>query len=167
LKKRNFKMASKPTTGFALSLVGGIFVLLGAASVMLLGALFSFLPIVGKGISLVGDFGLVCGLVMILGSVMMYWKPSQHAIWGIIVLVFSVLSWVGTFGGFIVGFILGLVGGVLGISWKPSGVPVNMTVRNVTPSSSQQAVQGGSFCSSCGSPIPSGARTCSACGAPA
>jgi hypothetical protein len=168
-------MSSKPTTAFALSLVGSVFVLLGAASVMFIGKLLSFLPIIGGtaggAVSLVGDVGLLSGVMMILGSIMMYWKPSQHAIWGAIVLVFSAVSWVGAFGGLLIGFILGLVGGILGITWKSHGVPANVTVRNVTPASSQRqqtvAQQGGSFCASCGSPLQSGARACSACGAPA
>ena len=161
-------MTSKPTTAFALSLVGGIFVLLGGLSVMMLGAISSFLPILGKGIALVGDFGALCGVAMLLGGVLMYVMPDRHLIWGILVLVFSILSWVGAFGGFAIGFLLGLVGGIMGIMWKPSGVAVNVNVGNVSAQGRQQAVaQMQGTCSNCGSPLPNGAKVCSACGAPA
>lgn len=36
----------------------------------------------------------------------------------ILVLVFSILSWVGAAGGFIIGFLLGLIGAILGLTWK-------------------------------------------------
>jgi hypothetical protein len=139
-----------------------------------IGKLLSFLPFAGTAsntISLFGDIGLISGVAMLLGSILMYWKPSHHGIWGALVLVSSIVSWVGAFGGIVIGFVLGLVGGILGIAWKPSGIDANVPVRNVTPLSSQRqqtvAQQGGSFCSSCGSPLPSGARVCNACGAPA
>ena len=161
-------MTSKPTTAFALSLVGGIFVLLGGLSVMMLGAILSFLPILGKGFALVGDIGALCGVVMLVGGALMYVMPDRHLIWGILVLVFSILSWVGAIGGFAIGFLLGLVGGILGIVWKPSGVAVNVNLRNVASQGHQQAVtQMQGTCSNCGSPLPSGARVCSACGGPA
>ena len=49
---------------------------------------------------------------MLFGAVMLYAKPEQHHVWGAMVLIFSIASRFGTFGGFVVGFILGLVGGI-------------------------------------------------------
>jgi hypothetical protein len=169
-------MSSKPTVAFALSIVGGVFVLIGAEAMRVIGNFLSFLPFAGTAsntISLLGDIGLLSGVLMLVGSIMMYLKPGHHGIWGALVLVGSIVSWIGAFGGVVMGFVLGLVGGILGIAWKPSGLDANVTMRNVTSLSSQrqqtvtQQQQGGSFCSSCGSPLPSGARVCNACGAPA
>jgi hypothetical protein len=171
-------MSNKPTTAFAFSIVGAIFVLLGGLSVMMLGAIFgtifSFIPTFGKavgtGISLVGAVGVLSGVVMLAGAVLMYILPEKHAIWGGLTLVFSCVSWIGAFGGFAIGFVLGLVGGILGIVWKPSEGAIKVPVRNVTPSGqrgqAQQQQQRLSRCSSCGTPLVSGATACKQCGAP-
>jgi len=45
-------------------------------------------------------------------------KVGARRTWGILILVFSVLSFVGL-GGFVVGAIFGIVGGVLALRWKP------------------------------------------------
>ncbi len=62
--------------------------------------------------------GLAAGIVVLAGSVLLYSRPQQASTWGILVLVFSVLSLFGM-GGFFVGAILGLLGGALALSWKP------------------------------------------------
>lgn len=49
---------------------------------------------------------------------MIYRKPAQKTAWGVVILVFSILSIV-TGGGFIIGFILGIIGGALALAWKP------------------------------------------------
>jgi hypothetical protein len=45
-------------------------------------------------------------------------KVGQRRTWGILILVFSVLSFIGL-GGFVIGAILGIVGGVLILRWRP------------------------------------------------
>ena len=50
---------------------------------------------------------------------MLYTNPGSRSIWGILIIVFSVLSFFG-FGGFIIGAILGIIGGVLALRWKPA-----------------------------------------------
>ncbi len=63
--------------------------------------------------------GLVSGVMVTIGAVMLNAHPSEHMAWGIIILVFSVISLLGM-GGFVVGAILGIVGGTLSLSWKPT-----------------------------------------------
>lgn len=61
--------------------------------------------------------GVISGAVILLGAVMLYVRPSEARTWGLIILVFSILS-LPAMGGFFVGAILGIVGGVLTISGK-------------------------------------------------
>jgi len=65
--------------------------------------------------------GLASGALVILGSVMLYSRPSENQIWSSVILAFSVLSILGAMGGFMVGLLLGVLGGVFGLVWKPSG----------------------------------------------
>ena len=67
-------------------------------------------------------FGLVCGIIVLLSSIMLRFMPSQRQTWGIFILVFSILSFFG-FGGFIVGAVLGIVGAVMILRWKPPPLP--------------------------------------------
>lgn len=70
-------------------------------------------------------FGLICGVIVLLSAVMLRFKPSQRQTWGILILVFSVLSFFG-FGGFIAGAVLGIVGGIMILRWKPPLQPAPM-----------------------------------------
>lgn len=113
-------MAEKPTGAFVLSLIGGIFLILGAMIWFVVGALFSFFPTLGLGFATLGTIGLVLALIVIVGGVMMFMKPEQHTAWGAIILILSFVSIPFTFAGVIIGFILTLVGGILGLVFKPT-----------------------------------------------
>ena len=128
-------MGLQETTKIAsiLSLIGGILMLIASAASSIwfisgglviggmmsgyhtmmgnLGTLNSFIG----GLSLIG---LVSGIFVIIGAIMVNTRPIEHASWGLIILVFSITSFLGT-GGFIIGAILGIMGGVLAMSWKP------------------------------------------------
>jgi hypothetical protein len=52
-----------------------------------------------------------------LAAIMFYRNPAHKTLWGIVVLVLSVIS-IFSGGGFIVGLILGIIGGALALSWK-------------------------------------------------
>ena len=100
-----------------------------------------------------GIFGLwavICGVAMIMGGVMMNSHPDQHVAWGVVVLIFSILS-LGGLGGLGVGFILGLAGGALGIAWRP---PLASAVQ--TPFLR--------FCPACGKTVDPTAKFCLSCG---
>ncbi len=118
-------MAEKPTAAFVLSLIGGIFILLGGALIAAIAGMFSgaFSMLgfgdFGLGVALLGSLGLIFGLIIIIGGVMMYVRPQQHVMWGVIVLVLSIVSIPFSLAGFIIGFILALVGGILGLVFKP------------------------------------------------
>ncbi len=69
-------------------------------------------------VGLIGVFGLVTGAIVLVSSVMLLTNTGQRRTWSVLILVFSVLSFIGL-GGFVVGAALGIVGGALVLRWKP------------------------------------------------
>jgi hypothetical protein len=114
----------KPTAGFVLSLVGGIFWVIQALVFVVLASLLESMGLIagfgGAGMigGLLAGVSFVFAILIILGGVMMFVKPPQAKIWGILVLVFAVIGFLFG-GGFFIGSILALIGGILGLVWKP------------------------------------------------
>ena len=75
--------------------------------------------IVSGFVGLMGAFGLVSGAVILASSVMLLMNKGERRTWSILILVFSVLSFVGM-GGFLIGAVLGIVGGALALRWRPT-----------------------------------------------
>ncbi|MGD0330392.1 MAG: DUF6114 domain-containing protein [Nitrososphaeria archaeon] len=101
-----------------------------------------------------GLWGVVCGIIMIVGGTMMNGHPDQHNMWGTIVLVFPILSLAG--GGLIIGFILGLIGGALSIAWRPQMVE---PPQRFTPTQTTNL----RICTNCGNAVETNARFCPSC----
>ena len=111
------------SSAFALSLVGGILIIFGG---ILMGLLFSHFQTWMNGMMGGGMMGgmmggwffgipLIAGILVILGAVMMNIRPQETTLWGIVVLVFSVIGFTGM-GLSIVGAIIGIIGGAMAIS---------------------------------------------------
>lgn len=97
---------AKPTIAFALSLIAGIIYSITGVLIAIASALY-------------GGFGLACGIVMIVGSMMMNGENrSRIRIGAIMVLIFTIIGQFFNILDFI-GFILGVIGSVLGLMWKP------------------------------------------------
>ena len=123
-------MEEKPTAAFILSLIGGMLILLPGLFVTI--AFNSYGLYEGEHMmgwhmmgwnmmwfsTLAGFIGLASGIMIIIGSLMLYSRPKEATVWGTIIVAFSVISLVGM-GGFFVGFVLGLIGGILALTWKP------------------------------------------------
>jgi hypothetical protein len=77
-------------------------------------------------VSAIAIFGLICGTIVLVSSVMLRFMPAQRQTWGTLTLVFSILSFFG-FGGFIVGAVLGIVGSIMILRWKPPPPPATTT----------------------------------------
>jgi hypothetical protein len=95
-----------------------VYVALGAW----LGSAIDFIGLGGWGYSLVifGVLGLVWGILTLVGAIMINSGDRNKVRTGsILVLIFSIISWVGALGGFFIGFLLGLIGAILGLTWKP------------------------------------------------
>lgn len=123
-------MEEKPTTAFILSLIGGILIFLGTLyfviSNVVLWSIFASLGFLGFppiNIALVvalSLWGVICGTLTVVGAILID-SGEIHKVknGSILVLVFSILSWIGADAGLLVGFVLGLVGAILGLTWKP------------------------------------------------
>jgi hypothetical protein len=72
---------------------------------------------VGSILTGIGLIGLISGLVVLGSGVMLRVKPGQSVVFGLLILVFSVLSFFGS-GGFVIGAILGIIGGIMTLMWK-------------------------------------------------
>ena len=127
----------RPVTSFILSLIGGLIILIDGILVSiyyLSGGVFYggfWDGMMGGWHGMMGGFGLshgymagfslvglVCGIIVVIGAVMLNIQPADHTSWGIVILVFSTVSFVGM-GGFFIGAILGIIGGAFAISWRP------------------------------------------------
>ncbi len=126
-----------PKTASIIALVGGMIIVLGG--VIFVGVSAYVIPhmnfsnltvpqgfdranlprLVAGIVGVMGAVGIVCGSVVLLSATMLLAKLGQRRIWGILILVFSVLSFIGL-GGFVVGAVLGIVGGILTLRWKPA-----------------------------------------------
>jgi len=125
-----------PKTASILALVGGLIIILGGALLMAVSAFIlphldyanlkpptnltpGSIPVLVSGIvGTMGLFGLISGVIVLVSSIMLLTNPSRWRTWGVLILVFSVMSFLGL-GGFIVGALLGIVGGILTLRWKP------------------------------------------------
>jgi hypothetical protein len=109
-----------PGIAVILSILGGILILL--SGLVILGVGIAGMPVVpGVAESLIvglGTWGIVCGIIVIVAGYMVYKRPMSHTIYGIVVLIFSILSFSES-GGYIIGGILGIIGGLWAIFWKP------------------------------------------------
>ncbi len=115
----------KPTIAILLSIIGGILILILGIIILAVGAAFMgfMMPLwLSSLISGIGIWGIICGLVVLIASYLCYVKPAPYTMWGILILVFSILSFIEG-GGFFIGAILGIIGGIWILMWKPA-VPV-------------------------------------------
>jgi hypothetical protein len=125
-----------PRTASILALVGGVLILL--TGILLIAVSIAVLPhlsftnlnpppqisranlpgLVSDIVGVMGAVGLVCGVIVLVSAVALLNNSSQPRTLGVLILVFSVLSFLGL-GGFVVGAILGIIGGILALTWKP------------------------------------------------
>jgi len=138
----------KPVTAFALSLAGGVLMFLsgGISSTWFMsggigvgGMMGGFGDMMGGFQNMMNSFqvmmsgfgipfrfmgglslmGLVSGIFVIISALMLNARPSEHTAWGMMILVFSIISLLGM-GGFYIGALLGIAGGAIALSWRSS-----------------------------------------------
>ncbi|MDQ1280232.1 MAG: hypothetical protein QG670_1495 [Thermoproteota archaeon] len=123
----------RQTTVFILSLIGWVLMVVngGMMFVLFMNGLYGY-GVMGGYQGMMGSFGvpfgfmsnlmlvgLAAGVIVIISAVILNTRPEEHWMWGIVILVFSVISFLGM-GGFFVGAVLGITSGAFAISWKPS-----------------------------------------------
>ena len=146
----------RPTAAFVLSLIAGIFIILGGGMRSMMGSFFGpfgfgmmsgyggygmrgygypeygygggYALTSGLGFELFGVLGLIFGVIVIVSAIMLNSRPHEHSTWGVLIVIFSVMSIFGaTMGGLGVGLILGVAGGILAIAWKSNETPIKTT----------------------------------------
>jgi hypothetical protein len=126
------QVQNKPTAAYILSLLGGIFGLLGSLAFIAFGALAylalsSFTDIYGYYTGTGGLFGwgwatligfgawmLITSILIIVFAGKLKSNPMEHSKWGALILVFSIIG---------VGGLLAFIGGILALVYKP--IPVS------------------------------------------
>jgi hypothetical protein len=127
--------AEKPNVAFILSLVGGLLIFVGSAVSIVWfsvgsapfggywGMMSGWHWMTGSyGFSydyllVLSVLGLACGVIVVVGGFMLSLRPLEHVTWGVLIVIFSAISFV-NMGGWFVGAILGIVGGALALAWR-------------------------------------------------
>lgn len=60
----------------------------------------------------------VCGVIVLINALVLRIHPQEHVMWGIVIVVFSAVSFVGL-GGYFVGAAFGIIGGAIALTYKP------------------------------------------------
>jgi hypothetical protein len=143
----------RPTAAFILSLIGGIIILLSGLAVATIGAAVTFF--LAGIVGIFGLIGAVWGILIIVFAVMLNSNPRSHTTYGALILVFSLLSWFGSFGGFFIGFLLALIGGILALVWHPSApAPAQTPITRICPNCGRVISEDTKFCPACGKQLP-------------
>ena len=117
MPEEHIQRAEQPTAAFVLSLLAGLW-MLGAGGMMGgwhgMGGWMG-----GRGIRTFGVwwpwFGILAGIVVLVGAIMLYVRPEQRRSWGVVILVASALNiFLGMMG--LLAGTLGVIGGVLGLT---------------------------------------------------
>ncbi|MBI5146563.1 MAG: hypothetical protein HZA84_05015 [Thaumarchaeota archaeon] len=118
-----------PSAAFALSLASGVIIIFWGIMPWLFLANFQASPMDGMmGGMMGGGWGaghwfiggwlfplsLVAGAMILFGAIMMNARPQETRIWGVIVLVFSIVGFTGM-GFSILGAILGIIGSIIAL----------------------------------------------------
>ncbi|MCW4011171.1 MAG: DUF6114 domain-containing protein [Candidatus Bathyarchaeota archaeon] len=147
---------SYPNTAYILSLIGGIFIILAGIFLSVVGAVFTLF--LGGAGAIAGLLGIVWGVIILVAAFNLRSNPSQHVTWGVIILVFSLISWWGAAGGFFIGFLLALIGGIFAIIWSP---PRQKAPQAYAAAPTPQTTR---YCTNCGRSIPFDVNYCPYCG---
>jgi CDP-diglyceride synthetase len=140
-----------PVTSYILSLIGGIIVLLtgiigllwfgaggpgwGGFGGWMSGMMGRSHGFTGGGefgfFSILSIMGLFSGIVIIVGAVMLRARPQDHLTWGILILIFAIVSFA-DMGGYFIGAVLGIIGGAFAISYRPRTMTAQPTQAQQT-----------------------------------
>ncbi len=155
-------MEARPVNAFILTLLGGLFILLGTA----IGVVFPPTYVYGYLTNPPAYYypflltAVICGGGVLVSALLMYRQPTFHVAWGVIAIVLSVGSAVGAVTGYdalfgVVGLLLGIVGGALAAGFHTGPTPALSAFGPVR------------VCTGCGRYVPIVYPFCAYCGTPA
>ncbi len=84
---------------------------------------------VGSILTGFGLLGLISGIIVLGSGIMLRINPGQSVVFGLLILVFSVLSFFGS-GGFVAGAVLGIIGGIMTLRWRRPAAPAGAPPRS-------------------------------------
>lgn len=99
---------SKPVTAAVLSLLSGVFILGIGLTLLTL----SMIP------GSLSYLGLLEGMIICALALLLLVYPRMSVILGAFIIILSIISIFGAFGGLIIGTLLGMLGGTLAVAWK-------------------------------------------------
>ncbi len=130
----------KGNLAFVFSLIGGLVITVASLfEVLFNGSVFPYGMPYGMGHGMMGGYwfgygsswmlglfvvSLICGILVLIGAIMLNSRPQEHVAWGIVVLIFAIISFTGM-GGFIIGALLGIAGGAIALSYKTPSAQAN------------------------------------------
>jgi len=118
---------NKPTAAYILALLTGVLNIIAGIVLLALPAIiteaydyygyeYSFVTSILMGIGL---WVMIVGVILIFAAVKLNANPLEHAKWGVVILIFSILA----------GSILGIIGGILALAFNPeTQVPTRMCI---------------------------------------
>ncbi|WXG44989.1 MAG: DUF6114 domain-containing protein [Promethearchaeati archaeon SRVP18_Atabeyarchaeia-1] len=102
---------TKPLFGMLLSLIGGLIILiasvLAAVNITIIFGSLNLIPYSGV-------FGAIWGILIIVFSLLMYMKPKSKMIFGLLIIVFAIVNILAGYDIVLIGSILALIGGLVG-----------------------------------------------------
>jgi hypothetical protein len=163
----------RPLGAFALSLAGGILIFIGGVLLSVAGGIASSVGAYGAGDLLggIGLLGLLLGFLVTLLAALLIYKPENHTVYGIAIIVMSLAS-IFAGAGFFLGLILGVAGGVWALRFEePEPLVFDWELdpnRLGAPGTPQPAARAATpaVCANCRSPLPRGADRCPNCETP-
>jgi uncharacterized protein DUF6114 len=138
----------RPLAGFVLSLIAGVLILAGGVAMLgyssgpyggimggyngmmggysggMMNGYYGMMQGFGGWFYGFAVLGIMAGVLVLFSAIMMYDRPRQVAMWGALILGFSVVSFFGA-GGFFIGAILGILGGILALTWREASPTMN------------------------------------------
>jgi uncharacterized protein DUF6114 len=144
-----------PVLAVILSLLGALLIIgSGIAEIAIASAAYSLGFGAQSSLAGLGALGILFGIVLVVLSLALWFKPESHKGIGVAMIVFSFLSILGG-AGFILGLVLSLVGGILAVVAQYEEGPGDFP--GWTPSSN---------CANCGRSIGAMDAFCPSCGSP-
>jgi hypothetical protein len=122
--------AAKPVAAFILSLLAGLWMLVGPGTVHMAGGPWNHTGYMRGWVShhsmmtrVAGGawwpwLGIAAGIVVLMGAVVLYVRPEQRRGWGTAIIAAAAANALVGMGGVLPG-IVGVIGGILALTWRP------------------------------------------------